>query len=137
MKKLSKKADFDSLPVFLDFIRESSEKAGIDTEGVSDIILSSEEILVNIISYAYKGGAGDVEIVCYPTDENRGICITFIDNGIPFNTLEASEPDLSLPLEDRKIGGLGIHIVKNLMNEVKYDRTDGKNILTIVKNASV
>ena len=59
--------------------------------------------------------------------------IVITDNGIPFNPLETREPDITLPLEERPIGGLGIFLVKQLMTDVRYDRSEGKNRLTMTK----
>ena len=133
MNKISKKANLENLSLLLDFVKESSERAGFNGDTISEIVLASEEILVNIINYAYGDKKGPVDVICQPC-EKKGICVTFIDSGAPFNSLAASSPDLSLPLKDRKVGGLGICLVKNLMNEVRYDRNDGKNVLTIVKS---
>ena len=74
---------------------------------------------------------GDIGIDMGCDDGLLKIVIT--DNGIPFNPLETREPDITLPLEERPIGGLGIFLVKQLMTDVRYDRSEGKNRLTMTK----
>ena len=90
-----------------------------------------EEIFVNICNYAYKKtGYVDIEI---SLDDSK-FAITFIDEGIPFNPLEKDEPNINLSSEDREIGGLGIFMVKKMMDKVSYKHDNNKNILTIEKN---
>lgn len=95
--------------------------------------LVTEETVVNIVNYAYPVGAdGEVtiDIVGSPTE----ITLSFSDCGKPFNPLEKEDPDTSLSAEDRPIGGLGIFLVKQMMDTVSYRYEDGHNILTMSKN---
>ena len=90
-----------------------------------------EEIFINIASYAYPENPGNavVELTC----ENGTAEITFTDQGVPFDPLSRTDPDTTLPAEARPIGGLGILMVKKMMDKVTYSREDGCNILTIQK----
>lgn len=91
-----------------------------------------EELVVNVVNYAYgEGGDGPLDI----TVENRddAIVITLTDQGVPFNPLEQEAPDTDLPPEDRPIGGLGIFIVREMMDNVTYRYEAGRNILTVGK----
>lgn len=98
---------------------------------LGELELILEEVLVNIIRYAYQASAGEIEIACAPAGED-GLRISVMDTGVPFNPLEKSDPDLDAAIEDRPIGGLGIYLVRQLANEVLYRRDGEKNVLTLV-----
>lgn len=95
------------------------------------IDVSLEELFVNIASYAYPDGDGWAELHASVTDE--GAEFTLIDGGIPYNPLAKPDPDVTLSANERKIGGLGIYMVKKQMDEVRYEYRDGQNRLTIRK----
>lgn len=97
-----------------------------------EIKLALDEAVTNVIQYAYPGTTGDIhiDVAC----ENKQLKITITDKGIAFNPLENKEPDVTLPLEERPIGGLGIFLVKQLMTDVSYQRSDGYNILKMTKD---
>lgn len=97
------------------------------------IKLALEEAVTNVILYAYPEKV-DQDIRIDMNYENKRLTIVITDTGIAFNPLERQEPDLTLSLEERPIGGLGIYLVKQLMTEVTYNRSDGKNILTMTKD---
>lgn len=94
-----------------------------------------EELAVNIADYAYpEGDDGYLDVLI---DKAPGsITITFKDGGTPFNPLERQMPDVSLPLEERGIGGLGIFLTVKQMDKVTYDYRNGENVLTIMKKTS-
>lgn len=95
-----------------------------------------EELVVNVVNYAYgEGGDGPLDI----TVENRddAIVITLTDQGVPFNPLEQEAPDTDLPPEERPIGGLGIFLVREMMDNVSYRYEAGRNILTVGKGLKV
>ena len=99
------------------------------------IHLVCEELVVNITSYAYPSEKdGYIKIII--EKENGCLTICFIDGGIPFNPLERKQPDISLPLEERQIGGLGIFLTTQMMDEVLYKYIDKENVLTIKKYIS-
>ena len=94
-----------------------------------------DEIFTNIVSYGFKGREpGQVEVVVNRSP--KSITVVFIDNGDPFNPLENADPDVTLSADERGIGGLGIFIVKQVMDEVGYDRVKDKNILRIRKKVN-
>lgn len=115
------------------FLVEAANDYQFDGRLLMDIKLVLEEMVTNIILYAYPGETGK-EISISLTCENRQLKISITDSGIPFNPLEKPEPDLTLPLEERPIGGLGIYLAKQLMTEMKYNRSEGKNIVIMIKN---
>ena len=96
------------------------------------IRLVSEEIIVNILNYAYPQQAEGYLTLCL-WDEDGEITLEFIDGGIPFNPLDKDDPDISLPLEQREIGGLGIFLVREMMDDVAYTYVNKENRLTIKK----
>lgn len=100
------------------------------------IDLAVEEIFVNIASYAYEGKHGQAVIQAKVTNSPKSIELIFQDEGIPYNPLDRDDPDPEMLLEDRKIGGWGIFLVKKNVDEVTYAYENGKNVLTIRKNIS-
>ena len=93
--------------------------------------LACEEIIMNVTSYAYpKGSDGFLDVDIQKTD---GITIRFEDSGIPFNPLEQTMPDTKLSWKKRRIGGLGIFLVRHKMDDVRYTYENHKNVLTIEK----
>ena len=102
-------------------------------EAYGVIRLVTEELVVNIADYAYPDGGNDFLDVEIERDEKH-ITLRFCDGGGPFNPLEQPSPDISLPMEQRRIGGLGLLIVIKKMDSVAYEYTDGKNVLTCNKD---
>ena len=119
------KGSFDSVT---NYIAEECAAAGCDEDTASHITIASSEILANIDSYAYENG-GEIEIVTSCRD--RRMTVTFKDSGPPFNPLLIEEPDVVSPLSERAYGGLGIFIVRKLVNDVRYSYENGQNVLTI------
>ena len=97
------------------------------------LMISCDEIFTNIASYAYPDGNGSVAVAIEFVPETQCIRIIFSDSGTAFNPLEISEPDTKVALSERKIGGLGMFMVKKMMDSVEYCRQSGKNILTLTK----
>lgn len=95
--------------------------------------IAIEEIFVNIASYAYPSGEGMAKIQIQITREPFMVTITFTDQGIPYDPLKKDDPDITLSAEERGIGGLGIYMVKKSMDDMHYEYSDGRNILTIQK----
>ena len=98
------------------------------------IELAVEEIFINIASYAYCPNEGPVTIRVTVEEAPIRVILTFIDKGKPFDPLAKKDTDVTLPPEEREIGGLGIFLVKKTMDSVKYEYRNGQNILTVVKN---
>lgn len=109
-----------------------TEEVALAGKAFAIIRLVTEELVVNIADYAYPDGGDDYLDVEIERDEE---CITlcFRDGGIPFNPLEQTPPDISLPMEQRRIGGLGLLIVIKKMDSVAYEYIDGENVFTITK----
>ncbi len=97
------------------------------------IDVAVEELYTNICNYAYPKGEGTAEVTADIVGELPEVEITLRDAGKPYNPLEKDDPDLDVEPEDRQIGGLGIFMVKNSMDELRYEYKDGQNINIIVK----
>ena len=130
-------------------IERSHDELGRITDAVDDlghredwsndllfrVHLVLEELVLNIIDYGFDDGKDDHELEVILMSEDDNLTIEITDDGIPFDPLhDAKIPDTDAPLEDRPIGGLGVHLVRTMMDEVSYRREDGKNHLTLVAN---
>lgn len=111
----------------LDTILKNTEVVSVD-DSWRNLSVVVEEIVLNIVDYS-KSDYLDVEIM----RDGKSITLRFHDGGVPFNPLEKEEPDFTVPMEDRKIGGLGIFMVIKYMDTVRYDRSGDENILTVMK----
>lgn len=127
------KNELGNLTLLSDFLEQNMQGKVLDETLQMQLQLVLEEVVVNVISYAYPGET-DKDIFVEIGWNGRCMEITVIDSGIPFNPLEKEDPDLTLSVEERPIGGLGIYLVKQLMTDVHYIRRDGKNILTMIKD---
>jgi serine/threonine-protein kinase RsbW len=127
------------LPAQLDSVRELKESVkemglavGLTEDVLLRIELALEEILVNIVSYAYseQEQPGWVEVNCR-TEGAAGLTLQVRDAGRPFDPLELSQPDLDIPLAEREVGGLGVFLVRKMADRLRYERRAGVNILTL------
>ncbi|MBR3069141.1 MAG: ATP-binding protein [Lachnospiraceae bacterium] len=135
MKKMTVKAGLDNLSRVLACVDEELETAGCSMKTQMQVDIAVEEMFVNIANYAYAPGEGDAD-VCVETEETDGgkrIRITLADQGKPYDPLMQEAPDVSLPAEKRKIGGLGIFMARKNMDDMTYEYRDGRNILTMFK----
>ena len=132
MKHLTLPNDIEEITQLNDSVIEYCEGQGIDMDVAMNLTLAIEETVVNVMSYAYpEGTVGHVDIDMDVDAEN----ITFVisDKGKPFDPTQKEAPDITLPAEDRPIGGLGIHLVRQIMDSVTYEYAGDKNILTLKK----
>jgi serine/threonine-protein kinase RsbW len=114
-------------------LAEFGQRHGLAAQAVHDLTLALEEILTNIIAHGYtdhRDHAILVRLSAHPGEVRAEV----EDNGQPFNPLAAPAPDTAQSLESRPIGGLGIHLVRNLMDGLEYQRQEGKNRLLMKKN---
>lgn len=118
----------------MNFIESNLEGSGLDKTAATEIMTASEEIIVNVIHYAYPHNAGNIKIG-YDHEPDR-IIVTVTDGGIPFNPLERPEVDTSLSIDERQEGGLGIFMAKNMTDEIIYEYKDSKNCLSLIKYIS-
>ncbi|MDO4949407.1 MAG: ATP-binding protein [Bacteroidales bacterium] len=97
------------------------------------IRLAVEEAVANVVDYAYEGGQGWLEAETITSADGSVLSLVIRDAGVPFNPLEKEDPNLSLSVEERGVGGLGIFLCKQLMDSVGYVYQDGCNVLTMTK----
>ena len=123
----------DNMEKVTSFVDERLETVECPVKVQMKIDIAFDEIFSNIARYAYSPKTGLVTVQIEVLKEPLTACITFIDQGTPYNPLSEPDPDTSLPVEERQIGGLGIYMVKKSMDDVSYEYREGKNILTIKK----
>ncbi|MBO4267486.1 MAG: ATP-binding protein [Lachnospiraceae bacterium] len=124
----------ENLEYVQDFVGQRLDKIGCDAKTRSQVDIAVEEIFVNIAHYAYKTGIGKAVVRVEITKDPATVTITFMDHGVEYNPLERKDPDITLSAEERDIGGLGIFMTKNLMDDVTYEHNEGKNILKLKKS---
>ena len=122
--------DIQQIPTLAEWV----ETLGVPAELNMPINLALEEAVSNVMLYAYPGQSGQVLVEADITDQ--AIRFTISDSGIPFDPTQKGEVDITQGFEEREIGGLGIHLVRQIMDEIHYERSDGKNVLTLVKKLS-
>ena len=131
MKEIELKADLKNFDLFMEFINSQLMDSEIDDYDKNKVMTVCDEIIVNVIHYAYKNGEGNLQII-FNSNPQR-IVFTFVDSGEEFNPLEKPDTDTTLSLDEREVGGLGIFMIKQLMDIVQYEYKENKNHLTIVK----
>jgi len=125
--------DINTIPQLNEFIDTVCEELEIDMALAMSLNLAMEEAVVNVMDYAYpEGTEGEVDIEAI-ADEAQ-LHFTISDSGKPFDPTAKEEVDTTLSAEERPIGGLGIHLIRQLMDNISYERKDGKNILRLSKN---
>ena len=113
-------------------IRNLAEDCGVPSSVIAKVEVVLDELLDNIISYAYCDEA-EHEISVGVAIGAHELALTIRDDGVPFDPSEHAAPVAMASIEDRKAGGLGIHLVRRLMNDVRYEREGGENVVTVVK----
>jgi serine/threonine-protein kinase RsbW len=133
MKNVQFTAKFEYLDEIRDFVGDIARAGGFSDKDVYNIQLATDEAASNIIEHAYENRPdGLLELSCGIQDD--GITVILTDYGKSFDPSEIPLPDLKADLSDRKIGGLGIFLMRKLMDEVHYEsRPDKSNILTMIK----
>ena len=134
MTELEITAATENLQQVQSFVERCLEESGCPLKAQMQIGIAVEEIFVNIAHYAYPSGEGCAVVRVEKTEEPCAVTITFIDSGIPYDPLAKDDPDVTLSAEDREIGGLGIFMTKQLMDDVEYAYRNGQNILKIRKD---
>ena len=124
--------DVQQVPLLNTFVDAMCDEAGTTPALTMQLNLAIEEAVVNVMNYAYpKGTKGDILLTARLSDDTLTFVIS--DKGIPFNPTLQKPADTTLSAEERQIGGLGIHLVRQLMDTVSYERRDDMNILTLSK----
>ncbi len=126
------KNDLTELGRLARVIEEFGERNHWPVKIIYGVNLSLDELVTNIISYAYTDAA-EHQIALRVAFEQPRLTVVLEDDGRPFNPLEAPQPDLAIPVEEREIGGLGIFLVRKTMDHLEYSRRENKNILVMTK----
>jgi len=132
-RRISVKSTTDNLSTIRNFIKEFSALVGFDKETSNKIVLATDEACTNIIKHAYKySKSGDINInVSY---SNKKIKISITDEGVHFNSKSIKEPNLKKYYEEKRVGGLGMFLMKKLMDEIIYSQPKAKkNKVTLIK----
>ncbi len=124
---------YDSLEKISEFVVQAAKEAGLDSKAVYAVELSVDEACCNIIDHAYGGeGIGDMQ--CSVQIQPGQLTVILRDQGEPYNPDDVPEPKMNVPLEELKLGGAGVFLIKNLMDEVHYRSEPGlNNVLTLIK----
>ncbi len=131
--ELELEAEVTNLPEVQAFIGEKLEAAGCPFRVGMQVSVAVEEVFVNIAEYAYTPGKGNAVVRVEIDRDQDAALITFTDKGIPYDPVAREDPDVTLPAEEREIGGLGIFMTKKAMDDVIYEYKDGQNVLTLKK----
>lgn len=133
MKTIHVDSTTDNLSSVMGFINSELDELGCPERIRAQIKLAVDELFANICYYAYDSAPGPVTIAFESEPNPPAVIISLIDKGKPYNPLEADEPDVELSGEDRPIGGLGIFLVQNTMDDLNYEYKENQNVLTLKK----
>ncbi len=125
--------DLDAMAAIPDWVEGFGAAQGLSAAVVNDLSLVLDEVVSNAIAHGYDDGVRG-EIVVRLRRFSDAVMIEVEDDGRPFDPLQAPPPDLAAPLAERRVGGLGLHFVRNLMDNMSYARLDDRNILKLLKN---
>jgi len=126
----------ENLSSVLELIEEYLTDNNIDMGSIFQFNLSIDEFITNIINYAYNDVMEHIIIIEVNIDNNI-INAEIIDDGVEFDPLKSKTPDTDLALEDRQIGGLGIHLAKNFLDSITYERISNQNRLKLTKKNNI
>jgi len=132
--ELTLKAEISEIPRVSAALENVMLGHSFSNEEILDAQLAVEEAVTNIIMHGYEGHAGEIHITCHAT---RGIIEIQIEDTAPlFNPLSVPDPDVTTDIQDRRMGGLGIFLIRRVMDDVMYRNDQGKNILVLIKRKS-
>lgn len=120
-------------PAATEFLEQELRKRGCPERTIQQLDIALDEIFSNILKYAYPDAAGPITLRVGEEAEPHAVVLTFIDEGTPYDPLQAADPDTTLDIDDRTPGGLGFFLVKKMMDEVRYAYEEGRNILRLKK----
>ena len=133
MKEITVDATIENMNTVTAFVDDFLDQIACPMKSKIQINIVIDEIFGNICHYAYKDSVGAVTVRVESGNTPKAVFLTFTDNGIPYNPLETEDPDITLSSEERKIGGLGIYLVKKNMDEMKYEYLNQPNRLWMEK----
>lgn len=122
-------ASLEMIPAIVEYVSEVAAEFGVHPKRILHLELAVEEAAANICSYAYKVPPGEVTLII--VQESEMVRIELVDAGIPFDPLTMETPDIKTELEKREVGGLGIFLIRRMLDEVHYNRRDDLNVLSL------
>jgi anti-sigma regulatory factor (Ser/Thr protein kinase) len=134
VKELTIDAKVENVEEVTAFVKEELKLLNCSSKVLMQIEVAIDELFSNIAYYAYKNSQGKATVRVEVSNDPLAVLITFIDNGIPYDPLKKKDPNILLSADDRQAGGLGIYLVKKMMDEIVYEYKEGKNILSIKKH---
>ena len=133
LKELTLDATVENVRTVTDCVGETLEEANCPLDTRRQLSIVIDEVFSNIAQYAYGSALGTATVKAGLEEDGRTLVLIFQDGGMPYDPLSAKDPDTSLSAEDRPLGGLGVFLVKKLMDETSYEYKNGQNILTLRK----
>ena len=133
MKEITVDATIENMNTVTAFVDDFLDQIACPMKSKIQINIVIDEIFGNICHYAYKDSVGAVTVRVESGNTPKAVFLTFTDNGIPYNPLETEDPDITSSSEERKIGGLGIYLVKKNMDEMRYEYVNQQNRLWMEK----
>ena len=127
-------AELSSLPGVLAYITDALQALGLSPKAVQEMELAVDEAVTNIVLHGYAGTEGWVRLSCELADEGAGVVVVIEDTAPPFDPTAAPSPDLEGDADERPIGGLGVHFIRTMTDEMTYECRDGINVLKLLKN---
>jgi serine/threonine-protein kinase RsbW len=127
------KSNLSELDILCERLESICQSLNLSQKCKFEINLALDELFTNIISYGFDDNEEHVIEITIDLEPDR-VVLRVEDDGIPFNPVEASEPEVACSVENCKIGGLGIHLIRNLMDEICYRRCGDRNVLILKKN---
>lgn len=131
MRTLKLLAKIEHLPQWMQFITDCAQERGLPSKRIREIELALEEVIVNVCRYTYPEEIGEVEVTC-TVDTHQRFIIEIVDGGGPFDPLSLETPSLTDDLDNRQIGGLGVFLIRRLIDDVLYRRENDQNILQLI-----
>jgi anti-sigma regulatory factor (Ser/Thr protein kinase) len=130
LSRVKVQAALENLPACLSVVHDCAVLAGFGHKRILEVEIAAEEALVNVIRYAYDFPGGYVEVRC-SKDTGRSLILEIRDEGPPFDPLALTPPDVMGGIAERRIGGLGVHIMRRLADTVEYVRDGSFNVLLL------
>jgi anti-sigma regulatory factor (Ser/Thr protein kinase) len=128
---LTLSAKVEQLPQWMQFVAACAQQQDLPSKRIREIELALEEAIVNICHYAYPADSGEIAVTC-TVDAQQCFTIEIVDWGVPFDPLSLAAPGLTDDLADRQVGGLGVFLIRKLMDDVTYRRDNDCNILQLM-----
>ena len=132
-RELTLPATVDNMDAVTDFVNEYLDEIGCPAKVQMKMAIVVDEIFSNIAHYAYGAAEGDATVSVDYEEETGSVILSFADSGKQYDPLANEDPDVTLSADDRQIGGMGIFMVKKMMDGITYDYVEGQNVLTMWK----